>query len=331
LYRAGWLRRDRLPRPVISIGNLTVGGTGKTPIVIHIAEWLLAHNKRVAILSRGYRRRSQQRCLLVSDGSRVLAGPEDAGDEPYLIAQRCPSAVVAVGPDRYRLGRWVLERHPVDCFLLDDGYQHLRLHRDLDLLLVDATDFAGIQAMLPVGRLREPLRAASRASALLLTRADNRAQVDRVWRMLRAACPQLPEPIKIVFTADELIRVATGERRRAERFREARAFLFSGIGNAEAFHQLIRNLGMTVVDTAVLPDHARYHRALVEAIRRRATRARAEILVTTEKDAGKIMDVWGSDDSCWALRLRSEIPAGGERLEHMIACAATGRGMEVCA
>lgn len=333
VYRRRWLRTYRLPRPVISIGNLTAGGTGKTPVVILVAEWLLAKDKRVAILSRGYRRRSSARHLMVSDGQRLLAGAEQAGDEPYLIAQRCPSAIVAVGPDRYDLGQWVLDRYPVDCFLLDDGYQHLHLHRDLDVLLLDATDLAGIQAMLPVGRLREPLSSASRASAILLTRADSEVQAGLVWDSVRQACGPLPEPIKVLFKCDDLIRVTTGERQRAARFRETRALLFSGIGNAAAFHDLVRSQGITVVDAVVLPDHARYHRSLLTGIRERAKRADADILVTTEKDAGKIRDLLAPDDPCWALRLLTDIPAGRERLERVVlsATAGSGYGKEVCA
>ena len=131
-YIQGWFPTRRLPRPVISVGNLTVGGTGKTPVVMYLVERLTAQGKRVAILSRGYRRRSRAPQLLVSDGQRILAGPDEAGDEPYLIARRCPQAVVAVGADRYALGQWVLAQLPVDCFVLDDGFQHVQLHRDLN-------------------------------------------------------------------------------------------------------------------------------------------------------------------------------------------------------
>ncbi|MBH0205523.1 MAG: tetraacyldisaccharide 4'-kinase, partial [Nitrospira sp.] len=123
-YRQGWLTTTRLPCRVVSVGNLTVGGTGKTPIVILLAEWLLAKGQRVAILSRGYKRTSTAQNLMVSDGSRMLAGPSEAGDEPFLMAQRCPHAIVAVGADRVALGRWVLEQYPVDCIVLDDGFQH---------------------------------------------------------------------------------------------------------------------------------------------------------------------------------------------------------------
>ena len=122
-YTQGWFSTRRLPRPVISVGNLTVGGTGKTPVVMYLVERLTAQGKRVAILSRGYRRRSRAPQLLVSDGQRILAGPDEAGDEPYLIARRCPQAVVAVGADRYALGQWVLARRGVDCCVVEDGLE----------------------------------------------------------------------------------------------------------------------------------------------------------------------------------------------------------------
>jgi tetraacyldisaccharide 4'-kinase len=266
----------------------------------------------------------------VSDGRRLLIDPEQAGDEPYLIAQRCPSAVVAVGPDRYRLGQWVLDHYPIDCVLLDDGYQHLHLHRDLNLLLVDATDLAGIQAMLPVGRLREPLSAARRASVLLLTRADSEVQADLVWNTFIRACGGLPETVKAVFTAHDLFHITTGEQRPAARFRDTRALLFSGIGNAEAFHELVGRLGLVVVDAAVLPDHVRYHPSLLAGIRERAKRADADILVTTEKDAVKLKTLVAPDDPCWVLRLTTDIPAGRERLQQVILSAA-GCAMESCA
>ncbi|MDR4473415.1 MAG: tetraacyldisaccharide 4'-kinase [Nitrospira sp.] len=126
-------------------------------------------------------------------------GPEEAGDEPYLIARRCPQAVVAVGADRYALGQWVLSRLPVDCFVLDDGFQHVQLHRDVNLLLVDATDLDGLGAGLPVGRLREPLSAAARASVVLITRVRRSSDAEPVWRRLHAACPTLLPPVCVGF------------------------------------------------------------------------------------------------------------------------------------
>ena len=317
-YRQGWFSTRRLPRPVISVGNLTVGGTGKTPVVLYLVDRLTAQGKRVAVLSRGYRRRSTAPQLLVSDGQQVLVGPEEAGDEPYLIARRCPQAVVAVGADRYALGQWVLNRLQVDCFVLDDGFQHVQLHRDVNLLLVDATDPAGIQAALPIGRLREPLSAAARASAVLITRVDTEHKAEPVWRQLFQACPTLPSPVTVGFSADELRRVGKDERRSLNAFQDRSGLIFSGIGNAGSFHALVGKLGITVVGTLAFPDHVHYTLPMMETIRAHARAAGADLLVTTEKDADKVAPFLGAEDVCWAVRLRTEILSGQDQLERLL-------------
>ncbi|ODT45228.1 MAG: tetraacyldisaccharide 4'-kinase [Nitrospira sp. SCN 59-13] len=324
-YAHGWFQTQRLPRPVISVGNLTVGGTGKTPVVMYVVDQLITQGKRVAILSRGYRRRSTAPQLLVSDGQQVLAGPEEAGDEPYLMARRCPHAVVAVGADRYVLGQWVLSRLPVDCFVLDDGYQHVQLHRDVNLLLVDATDTAGLRAALPVGRLREPLSAAARATAVLITRVDRQQTGEQVWRQLVAACPALSPPVSVGFTAEEFRRVGRDERRSRDAFHGRSAVIFSGIGNAGSFQVLVEELGITVIETLAFPDHVHYTHAMMETIRARAHTGGVDLLVTTEKDADKVAPFLNADDACWAVRLRTQIIAGQDRLERLLRLDPEGR------
>ncbi len=324
-YTGGWFRTRRLPRPVISIGNLTVGGTGKTPVVMYVVDQLIAQGKRVAILSRGYRRRSKTPQLLVSDGRQVLVGPEEAGDEPYLMARRCPQAIVAVGADRYALGQWVLSRQPVDCFVLDDGFQHVQLHRDVNLLLVDATDTAGLRAALPVGRLREPLSAAARASVVLITRVDHDQAGEAVWRQLVRACPTLPPPVCVGFPAEEFRRVGRDERRARDAFRGRSAVIFSGIGNAGSFRTLVEELGITVKETLAFPDHVHYTHAMMETIRANAQTGGVDLLVTTEKDADKVAPFLNADDACWAVRLRTQIVSGQERLERLLRLDPEGR------
>ena len=324
-YDRGWFRTHRLPRPVISIGNLTVGGTGKTPVVMHVVDQLTAQGKRVAILSRGYRRRSKAPQLLVSDGQQVLVGPDEAGDEPYLMARRCPHAVVAVGADRYALGQWVLNRLPVDCFVLDDGFQHVQLPRDVNLLLVDATDPAGLRAALPAGRLREPLSAAARASAVLLTRVDREQAGDQIWRRLLRACPTLPPPVCVGFPAEDFRRVGRDEQRPLEAFHGRSAVVFSGIGNAGSFHALVAKLGITVIETLAFPDHVHYTHAMMETIRARAAAGSVDLLVTTEKDADKVAPFLNAADDCWAVRLRTQIISGQERLERLLRLDPEGR------
>lgn len=324
-YQRGWLQTRRLPRPVISIGNLTVGGTGKTPVVMHVVERLIAQGNRVAVLSRGYRRRSKAPQVLVSDGHQVLVGPDEAGDEPYLMARRCPRAVVAVGADRHALGLWVLSRVAVDCFVLDDGFQHVQLHRDVNLLLVDATDAAGLRALLPVGRLREPLSAAARASALLITRVDREEAAEPVRQQLLRACPTLPPPIYVAFPAEEFTRVGTDERGTLDSFKGRSALIFSGIGNAGSFHALVASIGITVTETLAFPDHVHYTHAMMEMIRAKAQACGADLLVTTEKDAGKVAPFLKAADACWAVRLRTEIVSGRDRLERLLRLDPEGR------
>ncbi|MEW6247810.1 MAG: tetraacyldisaccharide 4'-kinase [Nitrospirota bacterium] len=318
LYRYGWLPTRKLPCRVISVGNLTVGGTGKTPVVIFLVEWLLAQGQRVGVLSRGYRRRSRSSQVLVSDGRHLLAGPAEAGDEPYLIAKRCPTAIVAVGADRYALGRWVLEQCPIDCFVLDDGFQHLTLHRDVNLLLIDATDAEGLRAVFPAGRLREPLTAAARATALLLTRADEGAGAEEALQRISRAGGPAEKPIRVSFKPDKLVNVATGKLEEPGRFAGTSAVAFSGIAHPASFHALLERLGLKLAETVVFPDHHAYSRTDLEDLRRRARQSGVEMLITTEKDAGKVAPLLRRDDHCWAVRLRTEIVDGQERLERLL-------------
>jgi tetraacyldisaccharide 4'-kinase len=321
LYRHGWLPTRRLPRRVVSVGNLTVGGTGKTPVVIWLVERLLARGQKVGVLSRGYRRAGREPALLVSDGKTALAGPAEAGDEPYLIAQRCPGAVVAVGVDRYQLGRWVLERFPIDCFVLDDGFQHLALQRDVNLLLVDASDPDGLTHLLPAGRLREPLAAASRASELLLTRVDAAVGPDRVLAPIRMAAGRDFQPILVRFKAEGFVNLRTGAVERTGLVSGRSALIFSGIARAESFRGLLTDLGVKVIEELVFPDHHAYTDADLSTIRAQAGRCQADMILTTEKDAVKVVVRLRSDDRMWAVRLGTEFGEGLSRLDTMLGVA----------
>jgi len=318
-YEQGWRQPQRLPVPVISVGNLTVGGTGKTPVVIELAQWLSAEGKKVAVLSRGYRRTSRAPVLLVSDGKEVLAGPDEAGDEPYLIARRCPQAVVAVGADRYALGRWVLERYPVDCVLLDDGFQHFGLHRDVNLLLIDATDADGLDDVLPVGRLREPLEAVKRATAIVVTRADDERRVDEVLARCRSVVDPLPPVVQVTFRPEALIAVASGQTQPPAYVEGKKAMLVSGIGHAGSFRATAEGLALHVLEETAYPDHHRYSREDVAGLRAKATMLNADVVVTTEKDAGKLAPyLTAADTGWWAVRLRLIWTHGESSMREML-------------
>jgi tetraacyldisaccharide 4'-kinase len=318
LYEWGWFAQRKLPVPVLSVGNLTLGGTGKTPVVIVLVDWLLAQGKRVAILSRGYRRTSTDPYLLVSDGERLLVGPSEAGDEPFLMAQRCPKAIVAVGADRYELGDWVLNRFPVDCLVLDDGFQHLGLYRDVNLLLVDATDAEGLAALVPSGRLREPLQAAARATAIVVTRADVPAQVTEVCHRLRATLGTMPDPIQVIFRPESLVSVVTGTSQTLSWSKGKTALLCSGVGHAGSFRSLVERMGVKILDEVAYADHHDYTSHDVERLRARAAELQAELIVTTEKDACKLASLLQHTDSWWAVRLTTYVSAGEERLKQLV-------------
>ena len=319
-YQRQWLAQRRLPLPVISVGNLTVGGTGKTPIAIEVTQWLLASGRRVAVLSRGYRRSSRGSMLLVSDGAQIRATQEEAGDEPYLIARRCPRAVVAVGADRYRLGRWVLERAEVDCIVLDDGFQHMGLHRDVNVLLLDATDTDGLNQVLPAGRLREPMSAAKRATAVVITRAEQPTQVEDVMTRLRSAVDRLPLTAQAVFRPAEVVAVTTDARRAREWCRGKRALLVSGVGHPASFRATAEALDLTVLGAVVFPDHHRYGLQEINKLREQAAGLKADVVLTTEKDAGKLQPYLSQQDGerWWAVRLSVDWRAGEADLRKMI-------------
>ena len=317
-YRRGWCGSSRLPCRVVSVGNVTVGGTGKTPVVILLVDWLLAEGRRVAVLSRGYKRESGAPYCLVSDGVRLLAEPSEAGDEPFLIARRCPTAIVAVGADRAALGRWVLAKQPVDCMILDDGFQHLALSRDVDVVLLDATDAPGLDAMVPAGRLREPLAGLGRAAALVVTRADSKDGVEAVRRRLKAAHLPFADVLEIRFKAESLVAVSAKTMQPLEWCRGTKTWLVSGIGNSESFRRSVESLGVKLIGETVFGDHHRYHEDEVSRVRAEALAAGADIVVTTEKDAGKLEPFLTPDDSWWALRIRAEVIRGEERLRGLV-------------
>jgi len=330
LYYWGWFAQRRLPVPVLSVGNLTLGGTGKTPVVIMLAEWLLAQGKRVAILSRGYRRTSTDPYLLVSNGERLLVGPNEAGDEPFLMAQRCPVAIVAVGADRYELGCWVLDRFQVDCLILDDGFQHLGLYRDVNLLLADATDAGGLAALVPAGRLREPLQAAARATAILVTRADVPVQVREVCQRLQVAVGPMLDPIQVVFRPESLVSVVSGASRPLSWSKGKTALLCSGVGHAGSFRVLVESLGIKVLDEAVYGDHHAYTSQEVEQLRAKASQLKADLIVTTEKDACKLAALLQPTDTWWAVRLTTDVTVGEDRLKQLLIHAINSNSTEAC-
>jgi tetraacyldisaccharide 4'-kinase len=289
LYESGWLEAKRLGRPVLSVGNITLGGTGKTPIVEMLAAFLRDEGYAVAILTRGYGRKRRGREVLWSEsGEQPPEAYERGGDEPALLARRVPGVHVVVDSNRHSAGAWAERELNPDVFILDDGFQHLRLARDLDILVIDATDPFGGCEMLPYGRLREPLRGVRRAGAVIVTRADRPFDDAYVRGVIRGACG---EGVPVCYARHEVtgLRPLAGTRPiDLGELRGRRAAVLAAIGNPGVFLGDMKRAGVDVVADALLPDHHDYSQRDVDAAIGSARAAGAEVVLTTEKDAVKL-------------------------------------------
>ena len=259
--------RRRLRHPVISVGNLSVGGTGKTPLVAQIAEWLIARGERAAILSRGYKRPlTADGVTVVSDGHSILSDYEQAGDEPLMLARQVPGSVVCVAEDRYLAGVIAERVLGASAHVLDDGFQHVQLARDFDVLVTSAGEIRNGRVV-PRGRLRERAEAAARAHFAVIVGADSAAARAEAWE-LGVSAYSAARRVLTVDAASPAIAVA-------------------GIGSPEQFFAMIRGAGVDLRETLALSDHHRYTSADIARIERLRTQARAETVVTTAKDAVK--------------------------------------------
>ncbi len=290
-YRRGLLRRHRLQGPVVSVGNLGVGGSGKTPVVERVARILLEAGEPVAVLSRGYGGRFAGASLVVSDGTRVLASAAAAGDEPVMLARALPGVVVAVGARRDVVGREVEARFGRRVHVLDDGFQHLRLERDLDLVCLDVSDLE--DQPLPAGRLRERPAALGRADLVLLTRleAASEAELRSLETRIGAERTFRVERRVVGFTT------AAGARAPAPKH----GFLLAAIARPERFEQDVAAAGVAVVGRAFFRDHHRFTPGELASVADEARRSGADSIVTTAKDAVRLDDGPSLGDLPWIV------------------------------
>jgi tetraacyldisaccharide 4'-kinase len=314
LYDAGLFPAARAGVPVISIGNLAVGGAGKTPAAIGVARRLLARGRRVAVLSRGYgATRTDPR--VVSDGARVLLDAGEGGDEPVLVARRLPGAAVLCGPRRAVLARAAVRDHGADALLLDDGFQHRALARDLDVVVLDAANPFGNGRLLPAGPNREPRAALRRAGLVWLSRVDQAepAGLDALRALAREATGR--DPVESRHAPVEVVDGALGRAFGVEALRGRRVLLLAGIARPGGFRRTLAALGAEVGAEAVFPDHHRFAAADVEGAFQAAEAARCELVVTTEKDAVRLPAGAAADPRLRAVRIEAEIVRGGELLD----------------
>jgi tetraacyldisaccharide 4'-kinase len=286
---------------IISVGNLNVGGTGKTPAVLHLAGMLIRAGRKVGILTRGYGRQAKEQ--LTFTGAEPLPSVEQAGDEPLLLARRCPEARVLVGADRRALARRARDEFGLEVVLLDDGFQHRRLARDEDMVVVDEAAGFGNGRVLPRGPLREPLSALRRATLFWIRTATAPAP----------SLPLLPGPqVRTRYRPTAWVDPA-GKEHSPETLSGAPVVALAGLARPGSFLRTLRQLGVSLQDAALFPDHHRFTASELQGVKASAARHGARI-VTTEKDAVRLPQGF----EAWTVRLGVEVLEGEDLLRRAL-------------
>ncbi len=288
LYRSGLLKSTQMDVPVISVGNLTMGGTGKTPFVCYIAHLLLENNFSPAIISRGYRGRSRERINIVSDGETVLMDPLQAGDEPVLLARTLAGVPILTGKIRALPCRYAITHFNSNVLILDDGFQHLAVARDLDLVLFNAASPLGNKRVFPGGDLREPQSSLQRAHAFVLTGVQDelRSHSENFRGRLYNKYPDKP----VFFSSYTPFKIKSLKDHSLSSFNDIPSPVcgFCGIANPDRFYETLTSCGFKVNGFTALQDHQIYDRQLIKKIVSSAKENGARALITTEKDMVKL-------------------------------------------
>lgn len=329
LYACGWLKAHRVDAAVISIGNITAGGTGKTPLVVWVYGQIIS-NFRSEISDFKFQI-SDSQCVILTRGYKAAkelgSGTQNYADEVAILEESCPGAKVIVNPDRLAGAAEAIGRFGAKVLILDDGFQHRRLARDLDIVAVDATQPFGYGKLLPAGLLREPLSSLKRAQAAVITRCDQvtGAELDELEKKLRAINPQMV--IARSVHQPVCFKLANGSQIGIEQLKGKKVFAFCGIGNPQAFLGTLEALGCRLVGSDVYDDHYQYTQRSLADIFSRAERLGADLIMTTQKDWTKIAGLAAGRTApplAW-LRVEIKFLAGQDRLTSLIEKTPAGK------
>lgn len=304
LYKLKVFKTHKLPAYVVSIGNITSGGTGKTPVAIEFAKYFLLKGYKVAVLSRGYKRKvlKGEGSLLVSDGSDIVAIQEQAGDEPYLIAKKVPKALVIVDKDRVKAGLAAI-RLGAQVLILDDGFQYLRLERDENILLIDSSSNIENDNLLPLGRLRELPDSTQRASAIVFSNANSKKSSTTEDPRIKYFTRGKPKAY-ISYKIAEFISLNTKRILSVSEIKGLKALVCCGIANPKSFTDLLSTYDIDISFTKIYPDHYDYKYPDIEDLIKIAKKYNLEDVIITEKDAVKIEDICQAAPlNFWAAKL----------------------------
>jgi len=329
-YKKAILTSKRLSCPVISIGNITVGGTGKTPMTIYVSQVLKQLGYNVAVISRGYKGKAEKNGGIVSDGKVLLMTPEIAGDEPYMMAKRLKDVPVIVGKNRFKAGRLAIRKFDPDVIVLDDGFQHLMLQRDLDIVLLDYNKPFGNGHLLPRGVMREPISVLLCADAIILTKSDtvNNNQSSSLPKKLRPY--ERIKPVYRSFHHPFICKTVKEEKSIFENsiqgplksnstsIKGRTVFAFSGLADNHSFQQTVKSLKCHLSGFMEFPDHYPYSERDLDEILSAAKKSRSECIITTEKDYVRIANKIDWPDDLFVIGIEIDFGADKKRFNSFI-------------
>jgi tetraacyldisaccharide 4'-kinase len=315
LYSADLLPKRRLPAPVISIGNITMGGAGKTPLVIYVAQMLAKLGFNPAVLSRGYGRIEPKTILVLSPGETVSSPARILGDEPALIRRHIPSAFMGIAQNRFLAGDWIAKKQSRILFVLDDGFQHRKLHRDLDIVIIDGSQPLGSNRVFPRGTLREPLSELRRCQVIMINGAQDGARTPCVTEEVRRH-----HPTAVIFYCRQTIQRLVPlpgwkEDSGSQSVSAPPAYLVAALGNPARFREDVEKLGIEIRGTKFFPDHYWIKQKDWVTCIEEARRKNAGAIIITEKDAVKISH---PPDFPLLVSVQSTEVSNAQEFEHML-------------
>tara|TARA_Y100001970_G_C14254079_1_gene873870 strand:- start:11 stop:1066 length:1056 start_codon:yes stop_codon:yes gene_type:complete len=304
-YKIGWMKISIIKTPVISVGNLTVGGTGKTPVVDFLAKEFQNKNLNPAILSKGYGRKTPYLIKRLRYCENIKIDPSFFGDEPYLLAQRNPKVPVFVGNSRVKTSKIAEKKDNPDVIILDDAYQHLKLHRNLNLLLIDTETGFGNGYLLPFGVLREPEKHWKRADAIILTKSNlfSSKNIIKILKQdLEVTCPIF----NFNYEAKAIYRLDGKSRLEIKEIKNKNLLAISGIAQPKAFHNSIEKCEAKIISKIDFPDHFCFREEDITKIMNENQKSQPDFMITTEKDAVKLKKFTKIIEDIWVLEMKIE-------------------------